>query len=1422
MLERIIFILRFFKVAIFYLWSWTVRGGHSHSVCFVFCVCLSLFFSQKVFAQYTVTRSNAHQQFQNVFAEEPGEIQRVLFRKTSLASASVRKTHWTGKWVTASPVSTGFDATSLEKAIQQIGEMRGVYSALVVRKGRLVVEKYFREGYREKPHNLKSASKSLLSALTGIAISEGLLDLNQPIREILPYDNVFKDPRKAQITVRHLLTMTTGLVPTSYQAYNSWISKKDWVKAALEREMIAEPGTHFQYSTGNTHILSGVLTAATGMSTKAYAESKLFQPMQIRLKGWDTDPNGVSLGGNNLSLISRDMAKVGLLYLDAGEFGDQQLVPRWWVESSVRPSAIGDHEIYGRYGYLWYTHPGGEDAFVAVGYGGQYIYVSPPFDCVIVITSTLESKGLEWEKKLFSQLREGILGSLRKGTGAIMKTAGLLQTDRVQTKPQHSSHKPLHLTSEQPHVLKGKTTANVVLRRAPDSNSLRMDLVPSGIEVPVFETRNRWHRIRYKKREGWISGDYVRMTISEVSTATSETGSVRKARTIARLNMRSGPDESHEVVSILDPDTQMLIQKSKGKWLLGEAGRLKGWVYADYVVFPDESEVQLVDTSKTSLQISSESSSLPKRELGESPGSSLLSAIDPLELKETIEDLHRRLQDNERVQQQLAVNMEGIHQQLNNHRNAAIQSDTVTRSTVDALEAIRNKIDSMSLGLKTLANQGQQTDTQLALLRQDIETQRRIKSQFQEGQDVMSLNLSQTQQEMDALKEKIDLSVAEHNALKQTMSSLFAELEFRDQTADRFDKTIIEISGEIKAVRKQLQTLNDKLVENKKERNQISAMIAGLNENLVAQYENATEYEKKRRSRIGDLSSELKTVGDDIQNISRRFDVFQAEQKGLGTTVAAFQDESEMRRKKEEDSAAARETLTNGLATALKEISALRVSFKEFNEKEEKLGSDLTELRTEFSENRKLAAKSEQNLKNTGAKVSAEMEDISSQLQRLSEAMNKINSERDGLNLEIKTLQDEVSIQQKADREILEENLKISQDQIVSMSQSIQGAATGQTQFKKELEAALSQLKALNQTFEAIQSGQDTMRGELKEMKKELSTRQNQTEQFEKEKAATSEKFAEDLAALHVQLKDFREAFEATRAERDTLRLGMEHLQNNLAAQRIAVEKSDTTVSSLSKEMQTQERTTAQSVATQKALESKLLSARTELDLLSDGMKIATEKQNQMNERFSSIQKELNIQRLDNVKLASENKALMAQLESARSESEALRSEKNHIVQREKKTAERQMAKVVSKEDSTKSGGITGKDIVRKVGESPFDTTDRSRSVGPFIQSWADAWARQDADAYISNYSKRFRPRSGMGIEKWRQKRRQRIEKPEFIELSFKDLKVAALTPNHVGVTFIQSYRSDTFKDHVLKMVELVWEDGGWKILDERSRIIQP
>ena len=130
---------------------------------------------------------------------------------------------WDVKWLTASPELVGFDKELLHNGAAQIGQMSGVYSVIVVRNGYLVLEQYFREGSRLKPHNIKSATKSVLSALTGIAINKGYLRLDQPISDFLPQVKELDDPRKNDITVRHLLTMTSGLDPTSYQAYNSWI-----------------------------------------------------------------------------------------------------------------------------------------------------------------------------------------------------------------------------------------------------------------------------------------------------------------------------------------------------------------------------------------------------------------------------------------------------------------------------------------------------------------------------------------------------------------------------------------------------------------------------------------------------------------------------------------------------------------------------------------------------------------------------------------------------------------------------------------------------------------------------------------------------------------------------------------------------------------------------------------------------------------------------------------------------------------------------------------------------------------------------------------------------------------------------------------------------------------------------------------------
>ena len=311
------------------------------------------------------------------------------------------------KWLAASPSLLGFDPVKLETATGNIGKMKGIYSVIVIRNNYLVAERYFREGHRMKPHNLKSATKSVLAALTGIAIEKGYLRLDQPIGDFLPQVKYLEDPRKYDITVLHLLTMTSGLEQTSYQAYNSLArNETDWVWTILNRPLVADPGTKHQYSTGDTHILSAVLTGATGMSTKDFAEKYLFGPLDISIKGWEVDPKGINQGGNNLSLIPLDMALFGQLYLDGGMYRNQQIIPQWWVDTSTRPNYLGKHENYGYYSYLWYSRPRGANAFVAVGYGGQYIYVSPEYNCVVVITSTLDSKGKPWEKELFDYIQK--------------------------------------------------------------------------------------------------------------------------------------------------------------------------------------------------------------------------------------------------------------------------------------------------------------------------------------------------------------------------------------------------------------------------------------------------------------------------------------------------------------------------------------------------------------------------------------------------------------------------------------------------------------------------------------------------------------------------------------------------------------------------------------------------------------------------------------------------------------------------------------------------------------------------------------------------------------------------------------------------------------------------------------------------------
>ncbi len=323
---------------------------------------------------------------------------------------------WTGDWQLVPAEQAGLDAGRLEPAVEDIGALEGVQGVLVARHGRLVAERYFRGSAGRRPHNMKSASKSVLSALAGLAVENGVLELDQPIADLLPEAAGLDDPGKQEITVRHLLTMTSGLESTSFGNYGSWVASRNWVRAALTRPLQAEPGTRFAYSTGGTHLLSATLARAAGRSTHDFAREHLFAALGILHSAWARDRQGIHVGGNNLSLLPRDMLKFGQLYLNRGRWAGEQLLPWQWVDESTRPGLAGPRgrgRIYGGYGYLWWLRgPRERAAYIASGYGGQYIYVSPAEDLVVVIISTEVSKGRGWRGELFGLIRDGVAGSV--------------------------------------------------------------------------------------------------------------------------------------------------------------------------------------------------------------------------------------------------------------------------------------------------------------------------------------------------------------------------------------------------------------------------------------------------------------------------------------------------------------------------------------------------------------------------------------------------------------------------------------------------------------------------------------------------------------------------------------------------------------------------------------------------------------------------------------------------------------------------------------------------------------------------------------------------------------------------------------------------------------------------------------------------
>ena len=260
---------------------------------------------------------------------------------------------------------------------------------IIVRDGKVVAERAFRGPGLETPVNIKSISKSIISALAGIAVERGVFKgagqtVAPLLTSLLPGE---PDPRLRRLTLDHLLSMRSGLERTSGRNYGRWVASPHWARFALARPFVDEPGGTMLYSTGNFHIVSTLLTRLTKRSTLALARDWLGKPLGIRIPAWQKSPEGTYFGGNNMKLSPRALVAFGEMYRQKGVYNGKRVLSERWIEQSWTPRAqspwSGDF-----YGLGWFmTEFDGATAYYARGFGGQFLYVIPARRLTIVMTS---------------------------------------------------------------------------------------------------------------------------------------------------------------------------------------------------------------------------------------------------------------------------------------------------------------------------------------------------------------------------------------------------------------------------------------------------------------------------------------------------------------------------------------------------------------------------------------------------------------------------------------------------------------------------------------------------------------------------------------------------------------------------------------------------------------------------------------------------------------------------------------------------------------------------------------------------------------------------------------------------------------------------------------------------------------------------
>jgi CubicO group peptidase (beta-lactamase class C family) len=303
-----------------------------------------------------------------------------------------------GDWPVSTPEEQGLDPMLVAEMYYNAEQLESLYGLLVIKNGHLVAEKYFHGKSASQLSSRASVTKSITSALVGIALEQGCLSsVDQKMIDFFPeLADQIKDPRKKEITIRQMLQMRAGYPwEESTQELFDLMFSGFRTRNLVDVPLVRDPGTGFDYSNMTTHLLGIIVARACDTDLKSYAQEHLFSPMGAGVGFWLQGWEGYYIGFADLEITARDMAKFGQLYLDGGQFEGVQVVPAEWVHDSLQPYTedawyyrVGRNWKDSAYGYQWWSIRAGDHRYnLAWGHGGQQIVVLDEMDLVVVATA---------------------------------------------------------------------------------------------------------------------------------------------------------------------------------------------------------------------------------------------------------------------------------------------------------------------------------------------------------------------------------------------------------------------------------------------------------------------------------------------------------------------------------------------------------------------------------------------------------------------------------------------------------------------------------------------------------------------------------------------------------------------------------------------------------------------------------------------------------------------------------------------------------------------------------------------------------------------------------------------------------------------------------------------------------------------------